>query len=200
MGCDDTKALIFDMHSGRLMRSLPPNPGPVTSVFVMDKDDYLITAGGNKITFYSFRNEDSIINYYPKKKKPTTRQIQSNRANLNAILSTHPISCFDISRDSQLSAVAKNRSLHIWQLNTPELQTTLDGHIGPITCVSFSPNCEFVASGSEDKTIIIWGLNLCVPLQTFKVSLILCNMRFNLCPNQSLCSLSLHAFRVTTQP
>lgn len=45
VGCDDTRALIFDMHSGRLIRSLPPNPGPVTSLYVSKMDDFLITAG-----------------------------------------------------------------------------------------------------------------------------------------------------------
>lgn len=45
IGCDDTRALIFDMHSGRLIRSLPPNPGPVTALYVTKDDDFLITAG-----------------------------------------------------------------------------------------------------------------------------------------------------------
>lgn len=45
IGCDDTRALIFDMHSGRLIRSLPPNPGPVTCLYVSKMDDFLITAG-----------------------------------------------------------------------------------------------------------------------------------------------------------
>lgn len=45
IGCDDTRALIFDMHSGRLIRSLPPNPGSVTALYVVKNDDFLITAG-----------------------------------------------------------------------------------------------------------------------------------------------------------
>jgi NACHT domain- and WD repeat-containing protein len=165
VGCDDTRALIFDMHSGRLIRSLPPNPGPMTALFVMDYDDYLITAGGNKITFYSFRNEDSLTNYYPKKKKPI-KQMSTNRINLQ--VNTNPVSCFDVSRDSQLAAVATHKSLQIWQLNTPELQATLDGHTGPITCVSFAANSEFVITGSEDKSVIVWGLTLRLVANTFK--------------------------------
>lgn len=45
IGLEDTRALIFDMHSGRLIRLLPPNPGPVTALFVLENDDFLITAG-----------------------------------------------------------------------------------------------------------------------------------------------------------
>lgn len=45
IGSEDARALIFDMHSGRLIRSLPPNPGPVTALYVSKMDDFLITAG-----------------------------------------------------------------------------------------------------------------------------------------------------------
>lgn len=33
------------MHSGKLIRSLPPNPGSVTALYVLENDDFLITAG-----------------------------------------------------------------------------------------------------------------------------------------------------------
>jgi NACHT domain- and WD repeat-containing protein len=169
VGCEDTKALIFDMCSGKIIRTMPPNPGAVTAVFVMEKDDYLITAGGNKITFYSFRNEDSIVNYYPKKKeKRRSRKqlVSTNRLNLNS--NNHPICCFDISRDSSLAAIAIQRGIQIWLLNTPELSKTFEGHTGIITCINFAPNCELVASGSEDKSVMVWGLQFGLLQTTFK--------------------------------
>ncbi|XP_062708711.1 protein qui-1 [Aedes albopictus] len=165
VGGEDTRALIYDMHSGRVIRSLPPNPGPVTAVYIMAKDDYLITAGGNKITFYSFRNEDSIVHFFPKKKK-TMKKIAKSRVALAAAAS--PVICFDISRDSTTAAVAASRCIQIWQLNTPELTAILEGHSGTVTCVSFAPNCEFVASGSEDKTVNVWSLALGTIATTFK--------------------------------
>ncbi|XP_049297951.1 protein qui-1 isoform X1 [Anopheles funestus] len=165
VGGEDTRALIFDMHSGRIIRSLPPNPGAVTAVYVMEKDDYLITAGGNKITFYSFRNEDSIVNFYPKKKK-TLKKFHRNRLALQSTSS--PVICFDVSRDSTMAAVASSRCVQIWQLNSPELTSILEGHTATVTCVSFAPNCELVASGSEDKTVNVWSLGLGSVTATFK--------------------------------
>uniref|UniRef100_A0A182J649 WD_REPEATS_REGION domain-containing protein n=1 Tax=Anopheles atroparvus TaxID=41427 RepID=A0A182J649_ANOAO len=165
VGSDDARALIFDMHSGRMIRSLPPNPGAVTAVYVMEKDDYLITAGGNKITFYSFRNEDSIVNFYPKKKK-TLKKFHRNRLALQSTSS--PVICFDLSRDSTMAAVASSRCVQIWQLNTPELTSILEGHTATVSCVSFAPNCELVASGSEDKTVNVWSLALGTVTATFK--------------------------------
>lgn len=168
IGCEDTRALIFDMFSGKIIRSMPPNPGAVTAVYVMEKDDYLITAGGNKLTFYSFRNEDSIVNFYPKKKerKKHRKLMSSNRLNLNS--NNNPICCFDISRDSSTAAVATHRTIQIWQLSIPELTRTFDGHSAIITCISFAPNGEFVVSGSEDKTVLVWGLQFGVLTTTFK--------------------------------
>ncbi|XP_037926913.1 NACHT domain- and WD repeat-containing protein 1 isoform X3 [Hermetia illucens] len=167
IGCDDTRALIFDMHSGRLVRSLPPNPGPCTALYVLENDDFLITVGGNKITFYSFRNEEVFVNPYShrrrkKHSKPILSQRSTNPANIP------PVTCFDISRDSQLAAVASSKSVHIMQINSPELQCTLDGHTGAVTCVNFSPNCEFLTSGSEDKTVVVWNLGLALASITFK--------------------------------
>lgn len=168
-GCEDTRALIFDMHSGRLIRSLPPNPGPVTAVYVMEKDDYLITAGGNKITFYSFRNEDSITNFYPKKRKSlksSAHHTASSKATQN--FNTSPVACFDISRCAQMVAVAAGKTIQLWQINSPQITMTLEGHTGIITCIHFSPNSEFIASGSEDKTVNVWPVQLGTLAVTFK--------------------------------
>lgn len=127
--------------------------------------------GGNKITFYSFRNEEPRphLKYNPKG-KPLRQLSLSQRALINAN-NIQPLTCFDISRDSQLSAVATGRSVQIWQTNAPQLTQTLESHTGAVTCVSFAPNCEFVASGAEDKTVIVWNLVFGLIVTTFKVTL-----------------------------
>ncbi|XP_063698417.1 protein qui-1 isoform X2 [Culicoides brevitarsis] len=170
-GCDDTRALIFDMHSGKLIRSLPPNPGPVTAVYVMEKDDYLITAGGNKITFYSFRNEDAITNFYPKKRKSikSSHNVHSTAlAKATQNFNTSPVACFDISRCAQMVAVAAGKTIQLWQINSPQITSTLEGHTGIITCINFSPNSEFIVSGSEDKSAAVWNVQMGVMQLLFK--------------------------------
>lgn len=124
-------------------------------------------SGGNKITFYSFRNEEP--RPYPRrnpKGKPMRQMSQSQRAIISA---SQPVSCFDISRDSQLSAIASGRSIQIWQINVPQMTQTFEEHTGAVTCVSFSPNVEFFASGAEDKTVIVWNLVFSLVVTTFKV-------------------------------
>lgn len=127
----------------------------------------LCSVGGNKITFYSFRNEEP--RPYPRrnpKGKPLRQISQSQRAIISA---SQPASCFDISRDSQLSAIASGRSIQIWQINVPQMTQTFEEHTGAVTCVSFSPNVEFFASGAEDKTVIVWNLVFSLVVTTFKV-------------------------------
>jgi WD40 repeat protein len=45
VGGADGKIYIFDMHSGRLSRTLTSHSTDVTGVKVTDKDDFLVTAG-----------------------------------------------------------------------------------------------------------------------------------------------------------
>ncbi|XP_059226569.1 protein qui-1 isoform X2 [Stomoxys calcitrans] len=168
VGCEDTRALIYDMHSGRLIRSMPPNPGPVTALYAMDNDDFLITVGGNKITFYSFRNEELYVHPYShnqKRKRSLKRAAQTQRSPSTTL---PPITCFDVSRDSQLVAIASGRHVHIMQINTPEYQTTFDGHAAPITCLMFAPNGEYLATGSDDRMVHIWSLASGSIANTFK--------------------------------
>ncbi|XP_016984916.1 uncharacterized protein LOC108048641 isoform X2 [Drosophila rhopaloa] len=158
VGCDDTRALIYDMHAGKLVRSMPPNPGPVTAVHAMDNDDFLVTVGGNKITFYSFRNEELYVNPYsrhPRRKRSLKRHAQAQRSPSTTL---PPITCFDLSRDSQQMAIASGRSVHLMRINTPEYQCTLDGHAAGVSCLKFAPNGEFLATGSEDRLVLIWNL------------------------------------------
>ena len=102
-----------------------------------EKDDFLITAGGNRLTYWSFRGEEAPV----RASKPAGKQesIQPHTA---------PIACLDISRDGAMAVTGGVDSLvNLWQLNTHELMLTLEGHIASVTCVAFSASGLFAASG-----------------------------------------------------
>ena len=67
-----------------------------------------------------------------------------------------------------MAAVAIQRGVQIWLLNTPELSKTFEGHTAIITCIHFAPNCELLVTGSEDKSIMVWGLQFGILQTTFK--------------------------------
>ena len=103
---------------------------------VTEKDDFLITASGDRVAYWSFRSEEA----------NTKRQKSSSAESLHP--HTAPISCLDISRDRAMAVTGGVDSLvNLWQLNTHELLYTFEGHIASVTCIAFSPSGLFVASG-----------------------------------------------------
>lgn len=112
------------------------------------------------------------------KGKPLRQLSLSQRALINSA-NIQPATCFDISRDSQLVAVGSGRTIQIWQINVPKLTQTFEEHTGIVACVSFSPNCEFFASGAEDKTVIVWNLIFGLVVTKFKVNNFLMHIIFS---------------------
>ncbi|OJJ43208.1 hypothetical protein ASPZODRAFT_169522 [Penicilliopsis zonata CBS 506.65] len=51
-----------------------------------------------------------------------------------------------------------NGDLHLWDLISGTLQKILHGHTNRTAVLSFSPDGEYVASGSYDKTIKLWAV------------------------------------------
>lgn len=50
--------------------------------------------------------------------------------------------------------------VYIWHLKTFHLVTKLPGHSGTVNCVTWNPvNPHMLASGSDDHTIRIWGID-----------------------------------------
>lgn len=106
---------------------------------VTEKDDFLITAGGGRVNYWSFRGEEVA----PRQSKSGSKQesLQPHAA---------PISCLDVSRDGAMAVTGGVDSLvNLWQLNTHELVSTLEGHIASVTCVAFSASGLFAASGTK---------------------------------------------------
>ena len=48
----------------------------------------------------------------------------------------------------------------IYDLKTATKWRVLDGHTGPITCISFNDKGEFLASYSDDRTVCVWKVGM----------------------------------------
>lgn len=170
VGCADQRIYLYSIHSAQLLRTLAV-AHDLAAVTVADKDHFLLAAGGNRVTIYSFHTEDNLTNFRPtKQSKRRQTKSMTNVSMLQAEQSELiPISCLEVSRDGQLAASGCARGLvRVWQLSTHRLQTTLNGHIGHVTCVTFSPNNLLVLSGSEDRTVVVWQLADNSPSLTYK--------------------------------
>ena len=64
------------------------------------------------------------------------------------------------SPNGKLLAVARdrNKAVSLLEIGTRNEIAEFAGHEGKITALAFSPNGRFLASGSIDRTILIWRL------------------------------------------
>ncbi|XP_028158797.1 NACHT domain- and WD repeat-containing protein 1 [Ostrinia furnacalis] len=170
VGCADQRIYVYSLHSGTLLRTLAA-AHDLAALAIADKDHFLLAAGSNRVTIYSFHTEDNLTNFRPTKQlkrrqTKSTTNVTLLQAEQSELI---PISCLEVSRDGQLAVSGCARGLvRVWQLSTHRLQATLSGHMGHITCVCFSPNNLIVLSGSEDRTVVVWQLADNSPSLTYK--------------------------------
>ena len=64
-----------------------------------------------------------------------------------------------ISNDLFLSYSAGDKSVIIWSPTSGKLITRLEGHTRYVTCCAFSYDGSILASGSNDKNIMLWSID-----------------------------------------
>ncbi|KOB74053.1 Uncharacterized protein OBRU01_09693, partial [Operophtera brumata] len=160
VGCSDQRIYLYSLHTAQLIRTIAV-AHDLAAIAIADKDHFLLASGGHRVTIFSFHNEDQLTNFRPTKQ--LKRRQTKSKTNISILLAEQneliPISCLEVSRDGQLAASGCARGLvRVWQLSTHKLQATVNGHMGHVTCVTFSPNNLLVLSGSEDKRVVVWQL------------------------------------------
>jgi WD40 repeat protein len=71
----------------------------------------------------------------------------------------HPDKVWAVSFSCDRVVVAtgcEDGKVRLWNATTGELLQELDGHKGPVRCITFAPRGDLLASGADDKTIRLW--------------------------------------------
>ena len=53
-----------------------------------------------------------------------------------------------------------DKTIKLWNFETKKEITTLIGHVESVNSISFNNNGTILASGSDDRTIILWDLEI----------------------------------------
>ncbi|KAF8837725.1 WD40 repeat-like protein [Paxillus ammoniavirescens] len=76
---------------------------------------------------------------------------------VGTVMEGGPVYAVAVSSDGQWIATAWEKTINIWNATTHEKVVEMKGHTSWVASLAFSPDSARVASGSDDKTVIVWS-------------------------------------------
>ncbi|KAG7037506.1 WD repeat-containing protein 26, partial [Cucurbita argyrosperma subsp. argyrosperma] len=140
--CRETAILLLDREL--LIDKLIEEDQTITS-FQLSRDNkfLLVNLMNQEIHLWSLEGEAELVTTYTGHKR--TRFVIR--------------SCFGGLNQAFIASGSEDSLVYIWHRGTGEIIEALEGHSGSVNCVSWNPaNPHMLASGSDDRTIRIWGL------------------------------------------
>ncbi|KAL8757105.1 MAG: hypothetical protein Q9199_002467 [Rusavskia elegans] len=84
-------------------------------------------------------------------------------------LSVLPGQNMDFSADGSMLALGSSRKVRVWDIQKQTHTGCLDGHNSDVLAVCFSPDGNFLASGSRDETVRVWKMDS-MPVDDYSAS------------------------------
>jgi WD40 repeat protein len=182
-GSADCSIKLWDMASGRELRTLNGNANMVSSVAFSPDGRTLASAGydhtvrlwdvssGRELHFNQFLLHADIVNAVAFSEDGKTLASASSDqtikiwnvadGHLQRTLSGHSqgVNAVAFSADGHMLASGSfDSSIKLWDPGTGEQLRTLSGHSGAVTAVAFSLDGRRLLSGSYDKTVKVWDI------------------------------------------
>ncbi|BAY76875.1 WD-repeat protein [Nostoc linckia NIES-25] len=145
----DQTVKIWDIHTGKCLDTLKKHTNRIWSI-AFHPQGHLIASGG----------DDHTARVWEVSTGQCIKTIQGHRNAIYAIAHSR--------QQNLLASAHEDQTIKLWDvnLNAPQqlkvgLQPfrVLHGHSNRVFCVAISPNRQFLASGSADRTIKLWSPN-----------------------------------------
>ncbi|XP_047320015.1 WD repeat-containing protein 26 homolog [Impatiens glandulifera] len=140
--CKETAILLLDKEE-KVDRLIEETQVITSFSLSIDNKFILVNLGNQEIHLWSIHGKPKIVHKYEGHKR-TRFLIRS---------------CLGGVDEAFVASGSEDSQVYIWLRGNEELISILPGHAGSVNCVSWNPrNSHMLASGSDDRTIRIWGI------------------------------------------
>jgi WD40 repeat protein len=137
---DDRTLKVWDLDSGRSLRTLEGHPGFVHDVAVTPDGKRAISASGDKT-----------LKVWDLETGRALRTLEGHSSAVDSVAVT-PDGKWAVS-------ASRDKTLKVWNLETGRAVRTLEGHSAGVFGVAVTPDGRRAVSASEDSTLKVWDLN-----------------------------------------
>ncbi|MDD5169490.1 MAG: caspase family protein, partial [Syntrophales bacterium] len=130
--------IIWDVKSGKQIRSLPGHSAYVTTATFTPDGKYLISGSGDR----TLKIWDVT----------TGKDVKTLIGHDDAVMSV-------VNNDKYILSGDWKGTLKLWDMFSGKALQTFNGHTDKVCLLNFSPDGKFILSGSEDNTVRLWDIS-----------------------------------------
>jgi len=170
---DDKRIRLWDTATGLMLATLKGHSGQVQAV-AFSPDSTLLASSSVDRTIRLWDVATGVA-----------LETLTGHSNLVGALAFSPDGTWLASGSQRGSSIRResniphDRMVLVWDVTMRGRRHKLEGHTASIYAVTFSPNCKWLASGSEDKTVRVWDVVTGATAQTLGHTDTVCAVAFS---------------------
>lgn len=143
------EVVLWDVETGQMATTLGAGEKAVTGV-AFSPDGKLLASGSYDETILVFDSTSGQV----------IRTLEGHSRPITAVVFSPDGSRIASSAGGRFNG--KNTA-KLWDAATGKELATFEAHDGPVTCLAISPSGKWLATGSRDKTVLLWDLSKLSP-------------------------------------